>query len=588
MRYVILLLMAGLFGLAFWLSTATHQPEADFRFINRGTITTMDPAAMSWMQDIRLALTVYEGLYTYDPETTEPIPGSAHAPEISEDRRTYTFRIREEARWSNGDPLTADDFVYAWRRAFEPGTAADYSFFFQLIEGVPEYTDWRNKEIERLGKIDDRAQRLAERNAHLEEADRRFAEEVRIRALDDKTLEVRLVRPVAYFLDLCAFSIFLPLHRESLDPYRIINDSGLIYYNEQWVKPGHTHHNGPFTMVDWEFKRSIHLVKNPHYWDAEKVKLDSIEMVDVEDPNTAWLFYDGGRVDWLSSIDTDYAPELVAMSNSPLKGSINHSGSRRRDVHAFPAFGTYFYNFNCGDLLPDGTPNPFKDPRVRQAFAMSVNKQLLVDQVIRLGNPVANVFVPPGSIAGYPSVEGLGYDVERARALLAEAGYPDGRGFPPVEILFNTGFQHGKIAQAIMDMWRRELGVTGRVHGKEIKTFREDKRDTNFVICRAGWYGDYGDPTTFLEMFHSENGNNDSNYRDPAYDQMLAEAEEEVDPAGRMAKLAEAERYLVNEGLPMVPLFQYVNLSAFDPDRVKNLHLTPRMMTMLRVVEVTP
>ncbi len=590
MRYVIPLLMLGLFGVAFWLSTSTHQPDADFRFINRGTITTLDPAAMSWMQDIRLALTIYEGLYAYHPETTLPIPGSAHPPKISEDRRTYTFRIRDEARWSNGDPLTADDFVFAWRRAFEPGTAADYSFFFHLIEGVPEYTQWRIEATERLGKIGNDDERETACEAHLREADRRFAESVRIRALDDKTLEVRLVRPVAYFLDLCAFSIFVPLHRASVERFRVDDEAhnGLIYYDEQWVKPGNTHHNGPYTMTDWQFKRSITVRKNPHYWDIDNVHLDSIEMVDVHEPNSAWLSYDGGRVDWLSSIDTDYTPELIASSHSPLPGSINHTGTTRNDIHAFPAFGTYFYNFNCGETLPDGSPNPFKDPRVRQAFTMAVDKQLLIDEVVRLGNPVATTFVPPDSIPGYPRVEGLPYDPEAARQLLAEAGYPDGKGIPEIEILYNTGFQHGKIAQAIMDMWIHEFGISGHIKGLEVKTFRVDKRNTNYVICRASWYGDYGDPTTFLEMFQTENGNNDSDYSDPVYDKMLEDAEMEIDPQKRLELLAEAERYLVNETLPLLPLYQYVNVFAFDPDHVKNLYLTPRMMTVLKAVEVAP
>lgn len=570
-----------------WIGSGGEERAADFRFINRGSITTLDPAAMSWMQDIRLALTIWEGLYSYHPETTEPIPGTSLPAEISADRRTYAFHLQPEAKWSNGDPVTADDFVYGWRRAMEPGTAADYSCFFDLIEGAKEYRSWRLAQTQRIGRIDDSTLKRAARDEHMAEADRRFAANVAITAMDERTLRVRLVRPVAYFLDLCAFSIFLPVHRASVEKFKIVSDDGLVYYSEQWVKPGNTFHNGPFRMTDWAFKRTIRLEKNPHYWNRDSVKLDSVELVDVEDPNTVWLFYSSGQVDWISSIDTDFAPKLIASSRSLLPHATNRRGTQRRDIHAFPAFGTYYYDFNCLERMKDGRPNPFGDRRVRQAFTMAVDKQELVDRVIRLGNPVATTFVPPDSVPGYPRVTGLPHDPEGARRLLAEAGYPGGKGFPEAVILFNTGAQHADIAQAVIGMWEKQLGVRGRIEGKEVKTFREDKKATNFMICRAGWYGDYGDPTTFLELLQTGNGNNDGSYSDPTYDRMLAEAEAAPDPQERLRKLAEAETYLVNEGVPLLPLYQYVNVFGFDPDKVKNLHLTPRMMTVIHVIEVS-
>lgn len=588
MRYVVPVVVVLALMAVMAISSTSREEPADFRFINRGSINSLDPASMSWMQDIRVALTVWEGLYSYHPETSAPVPAAASGVDLSEDERTYTFHLRPEARWHNGDPVTAHDFVFGWRRAIEPGTAADYSFFFNHIEGMAAYRAWRNREIERLRGIGDRALRRSERDAHLAEADRRFAETVRLRALDDKTLEVRLERPLPYFLDLCAFSTFLPVHREAVEAFRLDDDNGLIYYNEQWVKPGNAVYNGAFYLTDWRFKRSMWMKRNPYYWDRDNVSLETVEVVDADDPNTAWLLYSGGRVDWLSSIDTDYAARLLTMSGSRLPNALNTSGTQRNDIHAFPAFGTYFYNFNCNERLPDGRPNPFHDRRVRQAFTMAVDKQAIVDRIVRLGNPVATSFVPIDSIPGYPEVRGLPYDPDRARELLAEAGYPDGEGFPVVVILFNTESQHRDIAQAVVGMWERHLGVRGRIDGKEIKTFAEDKRATNFIICRAGWYGDYGDPTTFLDMFESENGNNDSAFRDPAYDAMLLEADREPDPQRRLERLAEVEHYLVNEGVPLLPVFQYVNIFAFDPDRVKHLHLTPRIMTVMKALEVTP
>jgi oligopeptide transport system substrate-binding protein len=581
---VVGILVVGLVAVLVGISPPSEK--ADFTFINRGTIGTLDPAAMSWMQDLQIALTVWEGLCIYDPKTTDPIPGSAEAPEISSDQRTYTFRIRPDARWSNGDPLTAEDFVYAWRRALEPGTAGDYSVLFDHIQGVRAYVEWRNQEIRRLQGITDPAGQRAACDAHFKEADHRFSETVGITALDEKTLRVRLVRPLPYFLDLCAFSTFLPVHRASLERFKVVDPRGLIYYNEQWTKPYNACYNGPFRLTEWKFKQHLKMVKNPYYWNRDAVKPRTIKEIEVEDANTAWLLYSGGDVDYLSYIDTVYAPKLIAASSSPLDIAINKTGRQRHDIHAFRGLGTYFFNFNCKSSLPDGRPNPFYDRRVRQAFTMALDKRSIVDQVVRLGNDPATAFIPPGMLKGYPEVKGLAYDPPRARELMAEAGYPGGIGFPEVVALYNTGALHGEICQATVNMWEQNLGVHGRIEGKETKTFLEDKKTVNYVVCRAAWFGDYRDPTTFLDIFQSDNGNNDSGYMDPKYDRMLREADLDPDPQRRLARLADTERYLVNESLPLLPVFYYVQVVAFDPDRVKNLYLDPRLLTALYVIEV--
>ncbi len=588
MRYLVpLILVVAVVGVV-WLGLSTEGPQADFTFVNRGTIFTLDPAAMSWMQDIRVAVTIWEGLYSYDAVTSAPIPACALPVEISDDGLVYTFRIRPEARWSNGDPVTADDFIFAWRRAVEPGTAKDYAFFFNDIAGIEPYTKWRLEETARLGALQvSPEEKRRQRDAHLAEADRRFAEEVGLRSPDPKTLVVTLRKRLPYFLDLCAFSTFLPVHRKTVEPFQIDDPNGMTYYSEQWVKPDNAVYNGAFMVTQWVFKRHLLMERNPHYWDAASVRLNSIRMVDVEDPNTAWLLYAGGRADFLTTLDTVYAPKLIAQSDSPLPGALNHGTGQRDDIHLFSNFGTFYYNINCTPKLPDGSPNPFQDLRVRQAFVMATDKQALVDRVIRTGNPIATSFVPPGSIPGYPLVEGLPFDPDRARELLAEAGYPGGKGFPQVVVLFSTGAALAEISQALLKMWSSNLGVSGRVEGKEGKTFREDKSNTNFVLARGGWYGDYGDPTTFLDMFATGNGNNDSGYSDPRYDALLEEAKNEPDPALRLEKLAGAERYLMNEGLPILPLYQYVNTFCFDPDKVRGLHLNPRLTMVFKNVEVT-
>ena len=232
--------------------------------------------------------------------------------------------------------------------------------------------------------------------------------------------------------------------------------------------------------------------------------------------------------------------------------------------------------------------NPFTDPRLRQALALAIDRRQLVTAVTRRGELPATAFIPPDSIPGYPAVTGLDFDPDRARRLLADAGHPGGQGLPALVILYNTGAFHDRIAEAVAAMWRTHLGLAARGQGMEGKTFREEKKNVRYVICRSIWFGDYGDPTTFLDMMETGNGNNDSGFADPRYDQLLADARAETDPARRLAILADAERYLVNEALPIIPLYNSVNVFAFDPARVQNLHLTPRLMTMLKPVEVLP
>lgn len=550
---------------------SADEAPAQFRFSGSGAIATLDPAQMSWIQDLRIAGLMYEGLFATDPDTLRPIPACAEHVDVDASDREYTFRLRDDARWSNGDPVTADDFVFAWRRAIEPGTAADYAFFFHDIEGLAEYVAWRWQEINRIAALP-AAHRADAATRHLVEADARFARSVSLRALDPRTLHVRLRRPVAYWLDIASFAAAYPLHRRSVEPWRRVGESGIVYYDEQWAKPGCTHYNGPYVLSDWRFKRGLTLRRNPHYWDRGRIHIDSVAYVDVADPDTAWLMYSTGRLDWLPSVEASFAPVLVAQAR------------QRPDVHPYRAFGTYYYNVNCRARLWDGRPNPFADPRVRRAFSLAVDRQALVDHVTRRGEPAATTLVPPGVIPDYPAVEGPGFDPVRARAELAAAGYPDGRGFPRVRLLYNTDGNHGLIAESMAGMWRSTLGVGVRLAGKEVQSFREDKKNQVFMVARASWYGDYLDPTTFLDTLRRDNGNNDSAFADDAYEALLDAAESEQNPLARLARLAEAERYLVSEAAPIIPLYGFVHIAAFDPQRADGLSVNARMVLSLKDV----
>jgi len=622
-------------------------PRADFAFINRGDVTTLDPQRMSWMQDLRVARLVFEGLvandvftHGYDPkpavaeswdrriETRPALDGTGRDRTVE----VYTFRLRDDARWTNGEPVTAEHFVYSWRRAMLPDTASDYAGMFWLIDGAKDFFEWRldaqqaypdmlDEALAQLGsdatENEIRTTTLDTARAHWSETLAKFRELVGLRAIDTRTLEVVLERPTPYFLDLCAFAVFYPVYPPLVEQYdRLDPETGIIQPNPGWTKPGRLVSNGPFELVRWRFKRDMRLERNPHYWNGQSLAIDSIEIPSVEDPNAQVLAFETGAADWTSDVTVDYR---IALLDKKRRFYAEHADEVRRlramgldqfqidralpddprkNVHAVPTFGTYWYNFNCLPTLADGRPNPFHDARVRRAFSLVIDKRSLTEDVVRIGTPVARTLIPPGSIGGYQSPEGLecisdasspeerSAIIERARGLLARAGYPDPSEFPEVELLFNKDAGHDLIAQAIAKDWQQHLGVPVRLATKEIKVYKNDLKNANYMTSRAGWFGDYGDPTTFLDLNRSDDGNNDRKYANPEYDALLDEAARETDPQRRLTILADAERMIMERDLPMVPLFHYVSIYLFDPDEISGINPHPRTQQDLFLIDV--
>ncbi len=568
--------------------------RADFAYLNTNGINTLDPAAITWNQDIRVALNIWEGLTATDPVSSTPVAAAATQPRISNDGLLYTFRIRPNARWSNGDAVTAADFLRGWRRAIEPGTAGDYAFFItQNVAGAADYYAWRNASVARLSSLrvdsDEWRTRFSE---HARTRNERFAR-VGLRALDRRRFEVRLAKPCAYFLDLCAFVTLVPIH-ESIERLRVdhagsgITKQGLVVYDPQWTKPDyHTNAypglitNGAYTPTRWTFKRRLRMVKNPHYHLADRRPdahaPQTIDMMVYGDANTAIMAYEAGALDFLPETGVSYDHELARLA---LTGE-------RTDLHCLPVFATYYYLFNCVDTEINGKPNPFVDPRVRKAFALAIDRRLIAERVTGRGEPPTSNIVPPDSIPGYTSLPGLSYDPDTARTLLADAGYPSGSGLPPIDLLYNTGAEHGKVCDAMAEMWRRELGAIVAARGKESKTFAEDRKHRRFMIARAGWYGDYADPTTFLDLFATDNGNNDAGHSDPAFDDLLSRAARTIDAAKRMDLLARAESRILNDTVPALPLFRHTQLLAIKP-HVHGLHPNPRLIFPFRLLSIEP
>ncbi|MEM1167023.1 MAG: peptide ABC transporter substrate-binding protein [Planctomycetota bacterium] len=565
-----LIVAAAVLTLALAIGFAARPGRpAEFTIIGTNDFFTLDPATMTFSHDLRLSYAIYEQLVRLDNHGDfAPVPGAAESWSISSDGLTYTFRLRENARWSNGDPVTAHDFVFAWRRVLMPDTASRYISFLFHVRGARAFFGWRNEQLTAYREGD--GERSAERAAALlDEAFERFEQTVGVRALDDHTLVVELDTPVAYFLDLCSFGVLSPVHPPTIRAHeRLSDETGIVEIDAGWTKPGTIVVNGAYVPTRWAFKGGMRLEASPMWWNAEAVVSETIEYVPIEDPNTSVLAHLTGRGDWHMGVTVSYLPDMLERKAA--------GDEAMQHIHAIAAFGTYFWSFNCRSTLADGRPNPFAEAGVRRAFAMAVDKQRLVDRVRRTGERTTDVFVPPGSIGGYDSPGGLAFDPGGARDQLAQAGWIDrdgdgvpensaGEPFPTVELLYSTGSYHDDIALAMADMWREALGVQSTLLGKESKLYRDDLRQGEFMLARGGWFGDYGDPTTFLDLNRTGDGNNIRGFSHEPYDTLLEQAARELDPASRMDLLERAEAITMREQVPLIPLWNYNVYYLFDP-----------------------
>jgi len=595
------LFLAIIFGAA-WFDSP--QPRADLVIVNNGDVSTLDFTQMSWVQDFRAARLLFEGLTASDNMRTSypTVPAGAQSWEVSADALVYTFHLRPSARWSNGEQVTADDYKFAWMRMLLPENGADYVKLFLKIQGAEAFYQRRVAALKAhaAAPFPNQQARRDAANAAWKAALADFNTTVRIDVPDPLTLRVTLRRPVPYFLSLTSFPAFFPLHRASVQEFQFIDaPTGHLRLDTAWVKPPKLVSNGPFLLSGWRFKREMRAVKNTYYWNASEILLNSISMPTIDDGNAAVLAFRTGAVDWVSDVVPSYRAEmLVAKDRFYQEHADDISRLRslgldaieidrqlpddeRKHIHAFRAFGTYFYNFNCRPTLADGRPNPFADPRVRRAFAMTINRRGVIDTVRRSGELEAPSLIPPGSIHNYNSPNGLPFDPPAARKLLEAAGFPAAAGFPMVELLFNKDGGHDLIAQYIAKGWQEDLGVNVLLQQKEVKVFREQVKSGNFMVSRGTWFGDYGDPTTFLDIHREGDGNNDRAYASPAFEALMNAAAEEPDAAARLNILTQAETLITEQDLPVAPIFHFVQVYLFDPNRISGISPHPRQEQLL-------
>jgi oligopeptide transport system substrate-binding protein len=503
------LAVAALLFLAFFYAFGgwSLSVPADLTIANGDEPQTLDPAIVTAQLDQRICLAIYEGLTSCDPAGNIG-PGVAEKWEMSPDGRTYTFHLRANAQWSNGEPLTARDFVESWKRVLDPATASDYAYqLFYLVNGEAYY----NRTVTDFAQVG-------------------------VKAPDDRTLVVTLNHPTAYFLQLTAAM-------QTLFPVPLAT---VRRYGDDWTKPGKIVGNGPYVLKAWRLNDYILLEANPHYW--RPVAIKRIRVLPTRDANTCFNLFYSGKVDLIldqSSIPPVLLPDI----------------RKQPYYHRNPIGSTTFVRFNV-------KRHPFDDVRVRKALALALDRQDIVDKIIRTGEPVADTLVPPGD-AGYTPPPGLKRDLVEAKRLLAEAGYPEGRGFPDVSLLYSTKGSSAEIATEMQALWARDLGITSiHLRGQEFKVYLNSQSSTDFDLCISRWIGDYADPQTFLDMFVTGGGNNDTNWSDPAYDQLLADSEMTPDPARRMQILQNMERILVDEQLPIFPISFTVGAVLYHPGKL--------------------
>jgi oligopeptide transport system substrate-binding protein len=613
------------------IALGARLEPADFTYNNGGEIASLDPATVTGIPEGRVLRSIFEGLYVRHPRTLEPLPGIATHHDLSEDGRTYTFHLRDDARWSNGEPVTAHDFVFSWERLLHPDTAAEYVYQLWYVKGAEAYTllpedlyfvrradgalldvwvrpaadgrarvgwtafhDGEDPEPFPLSPVPipgevvrenpDAPRSRAEHDdpygadwwceiecppgaleASLERGElvdaatyRRehaWPEHVGIEAPDAHTLVVELDSPTAYFEQLVAFYPLFPVNRTNLETAR---ERWPETWRLEWLRPENLVTNGPYRVAERRINDRIRLARNEHYWDADAVAFETIDVLAVENYSTMLNMYLTGEVDWIDRVSTNQVQRLID----------------REDFDPVPYLGSYFYRVNV-------TRPPFDDPRVRRALALCIDRRAICDKIMKAGQQPAWSLVPPGMV-GYPDGQRMAHtpfeggerdyeaalaaDVAEAKRLLAEAGWGpgEGRSFPTFEIHYNTSEAHRDIAEFIASEWRAHLGLDTRLLNQEFKVYLDTQRQLGYDVSRSAWIGDYVDPNTFLDMFQTGNENNKTGWSSARYDALIRDAAAVLDPAERLALLADAESILLEE-LPVLPIYFYVTQSMFNP-----------------------
>jgi len=463
---------------------------------------TLDPHTATGVPEHHILAALFEGLVAKDPATLEIVPGVAESWTISDDGKIYTFKLQPNAKWSNGDVLTAHDFVWSWWRGLQPQLGNQYVFMYFPVKNAEDYFK---------GEISD-------------------WDQVGIKALDDTTLQIELRNPTPYFLQLLDHYSTFPVHRSTIEKWGAPDES-----YTRWTRPENIVSNGPFKLDEWRLNKVLSVSRNENYWDIDRVSLNGVRFYPIESPTVEERMYRAGQLHFTNTGVIDRLPYY--RENNP------------QALRIAPYLGTYMYRLNT-------RLEYLKDKRVRKALAMTIDRDTLTRTILN-GLPTPSYAITPPGLLGYQPPKVFDYNPERARKLLAEAGYPNGEGFPEFELQFNTSESHRKIAVAIQQMWKTKLNIDVRLQNKDWKVYLDSESTGDYEISRAGWIGDYVDPNTFLDMWVSGSGLNRTGWQNDEYDKLvLKTAPEAKTREARFAAFYKAEKILIND-MPFIPIYTY-------------------------------
>lgn len=476
----------------------------------------LDPHITTGISEANIQQALFESLVSSDPQTLEPAPGVATHWNISADKTIYTFYLNPDARWSNGDRLTAQDFQWSLWRAMQPKLGNQYAYMYYPIRNAAAFIRGETDDFTKVG----------------------------VKTLDNHTLQIELENPTPYFLNLLSHHSYFPVHRRTIETFGKPWTRGT-----RWTRPENMVSNGAFLLTEWRLFNLIAVKKNPYYHNAQHIELNGIHFIPTENITTEERMFRAGQLHYTYDIPTAKMPWYQQHSPGKLRNN--------------PYLGTYFYRLNT-------TRPPLNDRRVRRALALAIDRQQIVERVTRQGEIASRTITPPGT-GGYRTEPGPGWNPDQARALLAESGYPNGDGFPTLEVLYNTSENHRKIAVAIQQMWYRELNINVSLRNEDWKVFLDSLSRGDYFISRGSWIGDYVDPNTFLDLWISGGGNNRSGWSNSEFDRLVLEQSPQAKSQGeRHALLARAESILL-EDAPVIPIYTYASKHLLHPS-VKGLY----------------
>lgn len=474
--------------------------QQHIQFNNDAEPESLDPAVITGLLEFRIVDGLFEGLVTLDPKTLEARPGVAESWVLSENQLVYVFKIRQNAKWSNGQPVVASDFFNAWERVLNPKQAAPYNYQLFPIKNAKEYAE---------GKISDFSQ-------------------VGVKVLSNLELQVTLAMPCPYFLNLASFPTLFPV------PMELVKKHDL-----KWIHPENIVSNGAYTLKEWKSRDKIVLVKNEHYWDKDFCKIEKVTILPIDDVETAYKKFLNNELHWISTVPLPKIPEAKKLP----------------EYFQHESLATYFYRFNVE--VP-----PFNNVKVRKALSIAIDREALTKFVLNGIHTPATYFCPPA--AGYKHVKGLPFNIDEAKKLLAESGLHTSEKPLTFELSYNKNDNNQKIAEYLAEAWMKNLGVKVTLKNSEWKTYLEDMEKRRYQIMRSSWFADYNDPNSFFDMWVSNGGNNRTGWSNKQYDDLLLEAQKEKDPQKRLAIFQKMEVILIEEELPILPLYIPANIGLLQ------------------------